>query len=318
MVSYLCPDPNPQLRRYPFKAMGCPCELHIQLNSYPNSYPNSRIESQKCAALIIDEAKRLEKKYSRYRQDSITHNINKQAGKPEGLSIDKETSALLDFAETCFQQSGGLFDISSGVLRKVWDFQSELIPTQAQIDEILPLVGWRKIQRTQEKLTIPVKGMQVDFGGLVKEYCADRMVTIARSLGVHHGLIDLGGDIRIIGPQFDGSPWKVGIKDPNNPATAVAEIALEQGALASSGNYERCITHKGQRYSHILNPKTGWPVTGLTSVSVVAEQCVIAGSACTIAMLMDEKKAISWLQQLGLPYLTIDAALNISGSLSIL
>jgi len=135
------------------------------------------------------------------------------------------------------------------------------------------------------------------------------------SAGVASGLVELGGDIRLVGIVPETKAWQVGIRDPFDTSRACAHISLVQGALASSGDYERYTVIQGRKYSHILNPLTGWPVTGCSSVSVVAEQCVIAGSAATIAMLKGAHGE-AWLKELGLPYLSIDQDGRIGGSIA--
>jgi thiamine biosynthesis lipoprotein len=127
-------------------------------------------------------------------------------------------------------------------------------------------------------------------------------------------MVNLGGDIRIVGPQPDGGPWRIGIRHPRRPGTLVDTVALTEGGLASSGDYERCVEVAGVRYGHLLNPKTGWPVRGLASVSVLAPLCVIAGSAATIAMLREEDGP-GWLETLGLPHLWVDVHGGTGGSL---
>jgi thiamine biosynthesis lipoprotein len=147
--------------------------------------------------------------------------------------------------------------------------------------------------------------MEIDFGGVVKEYAVDRAAALCYAQGIKHGVINLGGDIRVVGPRADGSPWRVGIRHPRSEDALLDTLLLYEGALASSGDYERCIRVNDVRYGHVLNPKSGWPVRHLAAVSVVGDFCVVAGSASTIAMLK-EAQGIEWLQDLGLPYLWVD------------
>jgi thiamine biosynthesis lipoprotein len=155
--------------------------------------------------------------------------------------------------------------------------------------------------------------MTVDFGGIVKEYAADAVAKLARTLGVAHGLINLGGDFAVIGPQLDGQAWTVGVANPKQEQSLMAKIDLLDGGLASSGDYERFFMHEGKRYSHILNPKTGWPSSGLRAVSVAANLCTVAGSVATIAMLKEESDAIAWLQESGLSHVYMDSNEEVSG-----
>ena len=157
--------------------------------------------------------------------------------------------------------------------------------------------------------------MQLDFGGIGKEYAVDRAAAICQQHGLQQGLVDLGGDIKIIGPHADGRPWSVGIRHPRKPGELMASINVSRGGIASSGDYERCIILNGKRYSHVLNPKTGWPVRGLASITVVAEQCVIAGSVSTISMLK-EKQGKRWIKDLGLAYLWMDQRGKMGGTLA--
>ncbi len=294
------------LYRFPFQAMGSPCMVQL--------YAGNKAEAQRIANLLIDDVKRIEQRYSRYRQDSVLSVINNAAARAGSVEVDEETLALIHYADTCYQQSNGLFDISSGVLREVWDFKSRNIPQDKQIKMVLSRIGWDKVSIKGAELSFAEPGMQLDFGGIGKEYAVDRAATICLQQGIQYGLVDLGGDIKIIGPHADGRPWSVGIRHPRKPGELLSSINVYQGAIASSGDYERCIEFGGKRYSHILNPKTGWPVRGLSSITVVAEQCVIAGSIATISMLK-EKQAKSWLKDLGLSYIWMDQKGKVGGDL---
>jgi len=181
-------------------------------------------------------------------------------------------------------------------LRKVWDFRTNKIPAQNAIEALLPLIGWNKLTWNPTLLSLPMQGMELDFGGYVKEYAADVAATFCRRAGIQGGLVNLGGDICIIGPHPDGKPWKVGVRHPRNPNMPMSFVMLSKGGLASSGDYERFMLVDGVRYAHILNPLTGWPVNSLASTSVYAEQCVVAGTSSTIAMLKGEQHGSAWLE----------------------
>lgn len=271
---------------------------------------------QRACSAAQAEVLRIEGKYSRYRADSAVGRINASAGDVAGIEVDDETAALLDYAATAHEQSEGLFDATSGVLRRVWDFKSQRLPTQQAIDEVLPLIGWQRLHWQRPRLVLPVAGMQLDFGGFGKEYAADRAAAVLQAGGIRHGLVDLGGDIRVVGPHPDGSPWRIGISHPRAPQTAIALIDLPAGAIASSGDYERYFEIDGVRYSHVLDPRSGWPVQGLAAVSVMAEQCLIAGTATTIAMLRGNAGA-DWLEELGLPWLAVTAEQKLLGSIAL-
>lgn len=287
-----------ELYNFSFKAMGSPCEFSL--------YAENAALADAARAAALAEVARLEEKYSRYRPGNYLDDINRAAAAGGEAAVDAETTALLDYADTCYQQSDGLFDITSGVLRKAWRFAPGAIPpSQRQIDELLPAVGWHWLERGNGVIRFRHRGMEIDLGGIVKEYAADRAAAICAAKVIRYGLIDMGGDLHAIGPHPDGKPWLIAIRHPRQLGATLATFPLRRGALANSGDYERCIEIAGERYSHILSPKTGWPVRGLAAVSVAAPHCVLAGSASTIAMLKEEE-GTAWLEELGLEYVAMD------------
>lgn len=294
-----------KLFRFPFRALGSPCELHL--------YARREEHALRVARLVRANVAGIEQRYSRYRPDSLLSAINRVAERGGEIVVDPETAALLDYAETCHRESDGLFDITSGPLRKAWDFQAGCLPHAEKIAALLPAVGWDKLVWRHPVLRFETAGMALDFGGIGKEYAADRAATLCLDHGIVHGLVDLGGDLRVLGPHPDGSPWKVGIQHPRQPDGLLASLDLDTGAVASSGDYERCIEIEGRRYSHILDPRTGWPVQGLSAVSVAASHCLIAGSACTIAMLKGAVGPV-WLEELGLPHVWADTDGKLGGN----
>lgn len=282
---------------FTFSAMACKNELSLYARN------------KKTATSVADEAiaavDKLERKYSRYIPDSLLSQINNSAGDLKGVTVDPETRALLNYSQACYEQSDGLFDVTSGVLRRIWNFQGNTLPTDEQVSETLRLIGWDKVIWNDPNFALPLPGMEIDFGGVVKEYAADTCAALCRARGIEHGLVNMGGDIHVIGAHPDGQPWKVGIQTPDDPGCVATTVNLTYGGLASSGDYQRCMVIDGKRYGHILNPKTGWPVQGLRAVSVIAPQCLVAGSTSTIAMLKGEAGK-QWLSDVGLPYLWFD------------
>jgi thiamine biosynthesis lipoprotein len=236
------------LGRYAFRAMGSPCELHL--------YGVSRAAIDAVADAARALVERLEQKYSRYREDSVLSAINRSAGDPAGVVVDDETALLLDYAATAHAESGGLFDATSGSLRRVWDLRSGRVPEQAEITAQLERVGWHRVRWERPRFAMPVAGMELDFGGFVKEYAVDLVADLCRAHGVHNGMVDLGGDLHAIGPHPSGKPWITGIRDPEHPERAIASVGLMRAALATSGDYERCMVVDGVRYTHILDPHT--------------------------------------------------------------
>lgn len=281
---------------FDFQAMASPCALRLMGADEATLTAGARA--------AIAEVRRIEHTYSRYRSDSIVSCINGAAGSGSVVTVDAETAALLDFAAQLHVHSGGLFDITSGVLRRAWDFRSGRLPQQAEIDRLLPLIGWPQVHWNGRAVALPRAGMEIDFGGFGKEYAADRLAALLPQHGVHHGYVNLGGDIRIIGPQPSGSGWRLGIRDPRDTTAWLDQVDITAGALATSGNYERCIVVDGVRHGHILDPRSGWPARHWQSVSVLAPTCAAAGAACTTVVLMGEA-GLDFLRRQGLPYIGI-------------
>lgn len=281
--------------------MGSPCRIRLAGVDAARA-----AHAAEAAEAAITEVRRLEAKYSRYREDSVVSRLNGGAGGPEPVQVDDETLQLLAYADQLYDISEGLFDLTSGVLRRAWDFKAARPPKPEQVDALLPLIGWTKVQRHGHEVRLPQPGMELDFGGFGKEYACDRAATLLQAEGLNSGIVNLGGDLRVLGPQPDGQPWSIGITHPREPDGVIASLDIHHGALATSGDYERWFEHAGQRYCHLLNPHTGWPVQHWQAISVLAPACVAAGALTTIAMLMQER-ALPFLQAQGVAYLAIDA-----------
>ncbi|MGB8337504.1 MAG: FAD:protein FMN transferase [Burkholderiales bacterium] len=294
-----------KLFSYPFRAMGGPNELQL--------YANDTASADGIAKLAIVEVERIEAKYSRYRDDSVLSRINQSAGLT-ATTVDTETAALLDYAAACHAQSEGLFDISSGVLRRAWNFSEACVPSEEKIAALLKQIGWGKISWHRPVLSLPA-GMEIDFGGIGKEYAADRVASVCMEHGAPYGFVNLGGDIRVFGPHPDGSSWSIGIAHPRRADRVLASLIIPRGAIATSGDYERYFEIDGHRYCHILNPKTGYPTSGLQAVTVIAPLCTVAGSLSTIAMLKG-KEGINFLAAQEMPWMAVNAKGHISGPLA--
>ncbi len=268
-----------------FHAMASPCEVIIQATDEQLA--------RKLGDIIAHEVWRIEDKYSRYDQKSVCSEINHNAG--QTVSIDEETYLLLNFAEQCYQLSDGLFDITSGVLRKVWRFDgSNNLPEKNKIDSHLPYIGWQKIHFDQQQIML-AEGMEIDFGGIGKEYAVDRGIILAKQLTDKPVLVNLGGDLAVTGTRLNDTPWQVAIEHPDidspkgiidsNKATDMV-ISLTSGALATSGDARRYLLNNGKRYGHVLNAKTGWPIENSPrSITVAAPACIQAGILATMALL---------------------------------
>jgi len=297
------------LHRYAFSSMGCPCEIQIEAND--------ESVARAAAAKAQAEVARLDEKYSHYRDDNWLARLCASAGSGRAIELDEEAANLIDFAAALHAQSAGRFDITAGALTKLWDLQSGRVPTQARIDDAITRTGWHRVEWQRPHLRLPIAGMRIDFGGVVKEYAADRAAEICRQNGVRHGIVDLGGDLAIIGAHTDGSAWLAGIKSPRKPANVYASIELDRGGLATSGDYERVMVVDGKRYSHIVDPLNGRPVESFASVSVLADSCLVAGAASTLAMLLGVEQGAAYLHELGLPWLAIDVDGRTRGTIEV-
>ena len=284
------------LHRFTFFAMAAENEVQV--------HTDDPVAAERAAHAAIAEVKRIEAKYSRYLEDSVVSRINAAAG-GRAVQVDDETEALLAFADACFRQSEGLFDATSGVLRRAWNFREARVPSQEKLDQLLPLVGWDMVEVSNGHVHLPRPGMQLDFGGFGKEYAVDRAARVMADLGVWSAMVNLAGDLAILGSQPGGAPWRVGIKHPRRDDKLLATLPVTSGAIATSGDYERFIEVDGVRHCHVLDPRTGRSARGLQSVTVQATACIVAGSATTIAMLKGREAGLAWLDEMGVAYLAV-------------
>jgi len=269
-----------------FNAMASPCEVLIQ--------SSDKKLAEQVGQCVSDEVWRIEDKYSRYHPLSICSQINTRGGRK--TAIDEETYLLLNFAEQCYQLSDGLFDISSGVLRKVWTFdgfcgECQHFPKQDDINNVMRFIGWHKVIYDRSSITL-LRQMQLDFGGIGKEYAVDRCIMLAKQLTDKPLLVNFGGDLAVTGPRENNQPWQVAIEHPDSDKLAQQQdmiVAIKQGALATSGDARRYLLKEGIRYGHVLNAKTGWPIIDAPrSITTVAPQCIQAGMLATLALLQGQ------------------------------
>jgi thiamine biosynthesis lipoprotein len=258
-----------------FMAMASPCDVLMEVED--------ELLAQDILDAVAAEAWRIEDKFSRYKKDNIIYRINNAHG--EAVAVDEETQRLLDFANELYEISEGLFDVTSGVLRKIWKFDgSDNVPSSKEIKKILKDIGWQKVTRQEGSVTLP-EGMEIDLGGIGKEYAVDRCVQIAQQKTRESVLVNFGGDLSVTTPRKDNRFWSVG-RLITGSDEAYGMFQLYSGAIATSGDAHRYLIKDGVRYSHILNPVTGQSVIDAPhTVSVAAATCVEAGMMSTLAML---------------------------------
>jgi len=280
-----------------FQAMASPCVVLIDLDDLR--------DARRVLSIVQAEANRIETKYSRYLADSVMQTINASAG--QSIGVDDETASLLDYAVQLHEISDGKFDVTSGVLRRAWKFDcSDRLPEARLVEDVLRHVGWPRVTWEAGRLSLEA-GMEIDFGGIGKEYAVDRSAGLVAAEFEGSCLINFGGDLVITRPRADGQPWRVGIEDPQAEGEAATRmINLSAGALATSGDAKRFLLKDGVRYSHILDPTTGWPVRNSPqSATVAAGSCLEAGMLATLAMLkgagaeafLKKEKARCWVQR---------------------
>lgn len=284
--------------------MASPCEILIEADEL------SAAQVFELISLGAAETWRIEAAFSRYRNDNIIYQINNSQGK--AVAVDAETAGLLNYASRCFELSDGMFDISSGLLRQVWRFDGRIVISidEQKLARILALVGWDKCQWHAPNITIPA-GAELDLGGIGKEYAVDKTLQLLLSQEAKAALlVNLGGDLACSGARQGNQPWLVGVESiaKHSPLQSEgAPLALRSGALATSGDSYRYVIYQGKKLSHVLNPKTGYPVAAAPqSVTVAASSCTLAGMLATFAMLhgagaedfLAEQKAVYWLQRL--------------------
>ncbi len=271
------PAPSPEIHhrgphhRARFHALGGPARIHLH---HPDPH-----RARQLIRRAIAEIRRIERKYSRYRPTSLLSRINRRAG--ETLTLDPETTALIDYAATCHRLSDGRFDITAGLLNRAWPILGQhRPPPRDAIARLLPRVGWDKVRWRPPRLTLR-PGMAIDLGGIGKEYAVDRALAHLRPWPA---LVELAGDLAATAPPPDG-PWPVALADPDGGPPR-AHLPLHHGALATSGDGHRAFIHRGRRYSHLLDPRHGHPIQGAPrAVTVHAPNCLEAGTLATLAML---------------------------------
>jgi len=253
--------------------------------------------AERIARAVEGEARRIEVKYSRYREGSVVSEINRNAGRTP-VAVDRETEELVLAALDLARITGGRFDPTVGVLRKVWDFRSRRVPSAAEVDALLPLVDVSAVSVEDGTVFLRRAGMELDLGGVGKEYAVDRAAVILEREGIRVAVVDFAGDVRTMGVRGDGRPWAVGVVDPDDTCRCRFTVRSVGGAgVATSGNYERCFVKNGRRYHHLLDAKTGWPACGLSSVTVVDGTAFRAGRFATAAFLLGPEAGLALLER---------------------
>ncbi|MDB6125152.1 MAG: ApbE family lipoprotein [Pedosphaera sp.] len=263
-----------------FHAMGTPCRMLFRATPQLAS-----AFSSEALCWVAD----FEARYSRFLPDSLISRINAAAGQ-HWVETDPETDRLLALCHELNFITQGVFDPTSLPLIRLWDWKANppRIPEDEAIAATLRLVGWRKLQRAPGKVFLPEPGMALDFGGVGKEYAVDQVSALAVARGIADVLVDFGADVRVQGTPPEGrGAWHIGLQDPKQPSRCWGSVAVQNAAVATSGDYLRCFTANGRRYGHILDVRTGRPVeNGCLAVSIISPSCTRAGMLATTAFVL--------------------------------
>ncbi|MFC1579169.1 FAD:protein FMN transferase [Pseudomonadota bacterium] len=289
------------------QAFGSPCHLVIG---------DRAVDSDELLQVAQDEFSRLEAKFGSHFPDSIISAINQAAGTGAYIQLDAEGRSLFEYVTALWEQSNHLFDPSTRVLRECYSPAGQLLATAQQLQGMLKLVGWSELELCEQGVRLPTRGMVINLDNCVRPYAVDSVGKLLRRNGVKNALIEMDRDVASIGKQPDGANWLVGVRHPKGPRTAIARLKLNNQGFAMRGNFERRIKFGGEHFGRALSPVDGQPLPGLLSVAVVADNCLTACSAASIARVKTEQAGIRWLETLGLPWLAIDRELNCIGPLS--
>ena len=228
--------------------------------------------------------------------------INKAAGE-RSVSVSSDTAYVVRSALAFAELTGGAFDPTVGPLVKIWGINTDhaRVPAQSEIDAVLTLINWRDVSVSDDNtVMLKRRGMALDLGGIVKGYAADELTKILKARKVRRAIVDLGGNIFVYGKKKDGSPWRVGIKDPNDPEGVPAIVLnVANSTIVTSGVYERFFTENGVRYHHILDAKTGYPAaSGLLSSTIVCESSMAADALSTSVFVLGKEGGMELLRRM--------------------
>jgi len=248
----------------------------------------------------VDEVRRIEELLTTFKETSQTSLINRNAGK-DFVDVDEEVYQLIERSIHLSKLSGGAFDISSGVLKKLYRFQGEQfsLPSPAAIRQSLSKTGYKKIRLSPpNKVLLTIEGMQIGFGAIGKGYAADKVKSMLIQKGVQCGVVNASGDLTAWGTRPNGEPWKTGIADPVDPSKIMLWLPVNGQSVATSGNYIQYFEVNGIRYSHNIDPLTGIPVKGIKSVTIICPSAELGDALATAVTVMGRKAGLHLINQL--------------------
>ena len=269
------------------------------------------IWASNCIETAIGEIQRIEKLLTTYSEDSQTNLINRNAGIAP-VKVDKELIGLIERAKKISEITQGAFDISYGSIdKKLWNFDKHMtaLPGEETARRLVRLINYKNIITDTENQTVFLKekGMRIGFGGIGKGYAAERAKYILQQNGVDSGIVNAAGDLTTWGHQPDGKPWTIGIANPDKVRDSFSWMNITNMSVATSGNYEKFVVIAGKKYSHTIDPKTGMPVHGIKSVTIISPNAEIADAMATPVMIMGIKVGLNMINQIkGIGCIIID------------
>jgi FAD:protein FMN transferase len=249
----------------------------------------------------IGEVSRIEKLLTTFSESSQTNLVNRYAGIAP-VRVDKEVFELISRSKRLSRLTQGAFDITYGSIdKKLWNFDTSIksLPDAQTAKKLVRLINYNNIILDEEKQTVFLKekGMRIGFGGIGKGYAAERAKMVMQQAGAGSGIVNAAGDLVAWGLQPSGKPWTIGIADPEKAQTPFSWLNITDMAIATSGNYEKYVMIDGKRYSHTIDPKTGLPVTGIRSVTIICPNAEIADALATPVMVLGSKIGLDLVNQ---------------------
>lgn len=277
--------------KFSFIGLGTTCSIFFELNNF-DAAKDFKLKIMKW---IIN----FEANFSRFIDNSLISKINANAGIMP-VDINEEAESIFMLCDWFYNLTNGIFDPSILPLLKVWDYKKKHteIPSKNDIERAMSLKGWKNIVRENNKIFLPLRGMEIDIGGIGKEYAVDRVLEMALDYGIFNILVDFGHDIRVNGNPPEGGAWRIGLENPLDTGTCFKGVGLINRAIATSGNYLRNFKINDKSFGHIIDPRTGYPVLNDTQlVSVIAPTCTAAGILSTVVFILDKEEGLKLLEQ---------------------
>ena len=273
-----------------FGALGTNCRIQYTATSNDQAAGFAK----EAVKWVVD----FETKYSRFRSDSLISEINRNAG-GDWTEIDAEAESIFAICDDLHFMTQGVLDPTMLPLMRLWDYRDnhDVLPDEKAVSETRELIGWSKVERKPGAVRLPLEGMALDLGGFGKEYAVDKVAAVAVGKGINDCLVDFGRDIHALGQPPRYPAWHVALENPENPGTVWGSLAAKDIGVATSGDYRRFFEYKGQRYGHILDPRSGRPVyNGILATTVTANSCLEAGVLSTAVCVLGEEAGLKLVE----------------------